>query len=349
MAVQDPSLARAELAFENAQTIDAARPAVSWGAIFAGAFAAAAISFILLSIGAAFGLSVTSPWDFSARNTGEAAAAIGISTAIFLVIVHAISSGIGGYLAGRLRTKIVGVRGDETYFRDTAHGLVVWAVSAVIAVLLIGYLAMAAAQGTVEVGTAALNATGQAAGGALTAMAPSAANQARGEGPDVGYFVDSLFRPGGAAPANTGQANTGQANTGQATGQPATGQPAPQQAARPATEPASGANARLDREETERILRMALAGDISADDKGFVTQLVARETGMSQQQAEQRVNQVIDRAKAAKAQAAQKAKEAADAARKAGAYTALWAAVTMLVGAFCASLAATWGGWARDR
>jgi hypothetical protein len=104
----------------------------------------------------------------------------------------------------------------------------------------------------------------------------------------------------------------------------------------------------MDREAIRRIVRMSLDGDISPDDKAYMTQLVARETGMSQQQAEQRVNQVVDRAKAVKAQAVQKAKEAADAARKAGMYTALWAAVTMLVGAFCASLAATWGGRARD-
>src|SRR5690348_16061570 len=343
MAVQDPSLARAELAFERAQMIDA-RPAVSWGAIFAGAFSAAALSFILLSIGTAFGLSVTSPWDFTARNAGEAAAAVGIGTAVFLVIVHAISSGVGGYLAGRLRTKVVGVRGDETYFRDTAHGLVVWAVSAVIAVLLIGYLAMAAARGTVEVGAAALNATGQAAGGALAAATPNMADQAGSGGIDVRYFVDSLFRPGGAPATGTGQA-TGQA----ATGQPTTGQAATQPAAQP-TAPGTAAEgtARMDREETRRILRMAPIGDSAPDDRTFMTQLVARETGMSQPQAEQRVNQVIDRAKAAKAQAVQKAKEAADAARKAGMYTALWAAVTMLVGAFCASLAAAWGGRARD-
>src|SRR6185295_18582751 len=106
--------------------------------------------------------------------------------------------------------------------------------------------------------------------------------------------------------------------------------------------------ARGQHEEVGRIFRMALAGDIPADDKAYVTQLVAQETGLSQPEAEQRVNQVIDRAKAARAEAEQKAKEAADAARKAGMYTALWGAVAMLAGAFAAALAATWGGRARD-
>jgi hypothetical protein len=93
---------------------------------------------------------------------------------------------------------------------------------------------------------------------------------------------------------------------------------------------------------------MALAGEISAEDKSYVTQLVAQETGLSQTEAEQRVSQVIERAQAAKAEAELKAKESADAARKAGMYTALWGAVAMLAGAFAASLAATWGGRARD-
>jgi hypothetical protein len=69
---------------------------------------------------------------------------------------------------------------------------------------------------------------------------------------------------------------------------------------------------------------------------------------MPRAEAEQRVTQTIDRAKAAKAEAEQKVKEAADAARKAGMYVALWSAVAMLAGAFSASLAATWGGRARD-
>jgi hypothetical protein len=103
MTIQDPTVTRAELAIEEAELIDGG-PAVSWGAIIAGALSAAALSFVLLAIGAAFGLSVTSPWDFTGRDAGEAAAAAGIGTAIFLIVVHAITSGVGGYLAGRLRS-----------------------------------------------------------------------------------------------------------------------------------------------------------------------------------------------------------------------------------------------------
>jgi hypothetical protein len=330
MTIQDPVATRAELAIEEAELIDGG-PAVSWGAIIAGALSAAALSFVLLAIGAAFGLSVTSPWDFTARNAGEAAAAIGIGTAIFLIVVHALASGVGGYLAGRLRSKLIGLRGDETYFRDTAHGLVVWAVSALTTILMIAFLASAAARGTVAVGAAALNAAGQAAG----AAAPALMDEAGGGEDSIAYFIDTLFRPAAGAPAPTG--TEGKAPTGGAATAPMT-----------LPEPRAEGDVRVEREEIGRIVRVALDGEISAEDRTYVAQIVARETGMPQAEAEQRVDQMIERAKAARTEAIETAKQAADAARQAGMYTALWAAVAMLAGAFAACLAATWGGKARD-
>jgi hypothetical protein len=330
MTIQDPVATRAELAIEEAELIDGG-PAVSWGAIIAGALSAAALSFVLLAIGAAFGLSVTSPWDFTARNAGEAAAAIGIGTAIFLIVVHALASGVGGYLAGRLRSKLIGLRGDETYFRDTAHGLVVWAVSALTTILMIAFLASAAARGTVAVGAAALSAAGQAAG----AAAPALMDEAGGGEDSIAYFIDTLFRPAAGAPAATG--TEGQAPTGGAATAPMT-----------LPEPRAEGGVRIEREEIGRIVRVALDGEISAEDRTYVAQIVARETGVPQAEAEQRVDQMIERAKAARTEAIETAKQAADAARQAGMYTALWAAVAMLAGAFAACLAATWGGKARD-
>jgi hypothetical protein len=326
MTIQDPTVARAELAIEEAELIDGG-PAVSWGAIIAGALSAAALSFVLLAIGAAFGLSVTSPWDFTGRDAGEAAAAAGIGTAIFLIAVHAITSGVGGYLAGRLRSKLIGLRGDETYFRDTAHGLVVWAVSALTTILMIACLVIATARGGVALGAAGLNAAGQAAGAAAPALMDET-----GRGEDtIGYFIDTLFRPSATAATGT-EAPTGGAATAPMT----------------LPEPRPESDVRMEREEIARIVRVALDGEISAEDRTYVAQIVAQETGMPQAEAEQRVDQVIERAKTARAETIETAKQAADAARQAGMYTALWAAVAMLAGAFAASLAATWGGRARD-
>ena len=329
MTIQDPIATRAELAIEEAELIDGG-PAVSWGAIVAGALSAAALSFVLLAMGAAFGLSVTSPWDFTGRDAGATAAAVGIGTAIFLIVVHALASGIGGYLAGRLRSKLIGLRGDETYFRDTAHGLVVWAVSALTTILMIACLAMATARGGVALGAASLNAAGQAA-----TAAPALLDETGRGGDSIGYFIDSLFRPSAGAPASTG--TEGQAATSGTATVPMT-----------APQPRAESDIRMEREEIARIVRMGLDGEISSEDRAYVAQIVAQETGMPQSEAEQRVDQVIERAKATKTEAVETAKQAADAARQAGMYTALWAAVAMLAGAFAASLAATWGGRARD-
>jgi hypothetical protein len=338
MTFRDPAASRTGITIEETALIDRG-PTVSWGAIFAGAVSAAALSFVLLAIGAAFGLSVVSPWDFTRGEAAEAAAVAGIGSAIFLVIVHAISSGVGGYLAGRLRSKLAGLRGDETYFRDTAHGLVVWAVSAVATILLLACLAMSVARGGAALGAAGLNAAGQeAAGGAIAGTGPAWMERSRRDRDRTSYFIDALFRPAGGG-------TTGQAPAGQTTTAPAMPQGGETMAL---THAPSDGDIRRQREEVGRILRPGLTGELSAEDKAYVTQLVAQETGMPQPQAEQRVNQIIDQAKAAKAEAKQKAKEAADAARKAGMYTALWAAVAMLAGAFAASLAATWGGRARD-
>src|SRR5688500_841060 len=79
---------------------------VTWSAIFAGGVTAAAISIILLLLGSSFGLAAISPWP---AGTGGNIAAFGAGAAIWLVVVQWVSSGLGGYITGRLRTKWVGV------------------------------------------------------------------------------------------------------------------------------------------------------------------------------------------------------------------------------------------------
>ena len=101
--------------------------AVSWGAIFAGAAAAAALSLILLLLGTGLGLSSVSPW----ANEGVGATTLGVSTILWLTFTQLAASAMGGYLAGRLRTKWLAVHTDEVYFRDTAHGFLAWAVATV--------------------------------------------------------------------------------------------------------------------------------------------------------------------------------------------------------------------------
>jgi hypothetical protein len=99
---------------------------VSWSAIIAGAFVASAISLVLLTLGSGLGFAAISPWH------GVTAATLVVSSAIWLIVTQWISSGVGGYIAGRLRTRWIGTHTHEVFFRDTAHGLITWAVATVL-------------------------------------------------------------------------------------------------------------------------------------------------------------------------------------------------------------------------
>jgi hypothetical protein len=172
----------------DAVRFDAPASAVSWGAILAGAFVAAALALILLLLGTGLGLSAISPWT----NEGVTAKTMGIGAIVWMIVVHLSSSAIGGYTAGRLRTKWVDVKTDEVFFRDTAHGLTAWAVGIVLTASFLTSAATAIVGGTVKTGATVAGATA-AAGGA------AAASQAKGADDDSNaYFVDSLFRSDGS-------------------------------------------------------------------------------------------------------------------------------------------------------
>src|SRR3954453_10626363 len=111
--------------------IDAGEPpvsGVSWPAVAAGAVASCALTLVLPAFGIGLGLSVVSPW----AGSGVSATTFKIGTGLYLIVIAMIASSLGGYLAGRLRSGWTGVRGDEVYFRDTAHGFVAWALASVL-------------------------------------------------------------------------------------------------------------------------------------------------------------------------------------------------------------------------
>ena len=114
-------------------SVESSASGVHWGAIVAGAVGAVGITIILISLGPGLGLTTVSPWEPSATPP----ATFGIAAGIWLIITQWLSAGLGGYLAGRLREKWVGVRTDEILFRDTAHGLLAWALATIIVVALL--------------------------------------------------------------------------------------------------------------------------------------------------------------------------------------------------------------------
>ena len=156
-------------------------PAVSWPAIAAGAIAAAAMTLALLAFGAGMGFSAVSPWG----NSGISASTFQITTGLYLIVVALLASAMGGYVAGRLRTRWIGVHTHEIFFRDTAHGFLAWAFATVIGA---GFLAAAASN---------------IAGGASPGLAPAAnMSVTAGSGSPLDYYVDALLRPNPAATPN---------------------------------------------------------------------------------------------------------------------------------------------------
>jgi polyhydroxyalkanoate synthesis regulator phasin len=165
--------------------------------------------------------------------------------------------------------------------------------------------------GATVAGGAATAATAAAAGGAAAAGTDAAKS---GDSNPMGYFVDSLFRSSKGGARSASNASTEQSSA-----------------------------------EVTRIFTNAVAaGKLPEEDARYVGQVVAQRTGMSQQDAEKRVNETFNQMQAKKQQAETAAREAADKARKASAMGALWLFISLLIGAFVASLSATYGGRRRD-
>ncbi|MGA2190903.1 MAG: hypothetical protein ABSH33_20485 [Steroidobacteraceae bacterium] len=217
-----------------------------------------------------------------------------MSTAIWLIVTQWVSAGMGGYVAGRLRIRWVGTHTHEVFFRDTAHGLVTWAVAVVLTAAaaitsfdsLIGSGLHAVSEGSSTMADRALSAS----------SSPAAA-----------YRLDVLFRTTGPAPSTSG-----------------TGDP---------------------RLEAGHILADAVvAGGVPDADRSYLADLVAARTGISQAEAQKRVNDFV----AGAMEAEMKARATADAARKALMQASIYTALSLLVGAFIASVSAALGGRQRD-
>jgi hypothetical protein len=356
--LQENTVAASPLAIDPYDGPVADRPAsaVSWAAILAGAAATAALSLILLVLGTGLGLTSLSPY----AGSGVSAMALGLSAIVWVMVTQALASGMGGYLAGRLRSRWVATHSDEVYFRDTAHGFLSWAIASLVTAAL-----LTSAIGTVVGGAVKAGAT-VAGTAATTAVAAATKTEGGDSAGPMAYFIDSMFRrqpvAAGTAPAAAG------APAADATASAGTpGAPAPATPSEPATIPATPGNTTTSTtsttstasampsvdapptgEVTRILMQAGMDKPLPPDDQRYLGQLVAERTGLSQADAEKRVADTVNAMQTKAREAEATAREAADKARKAGITATLWLFVSLLLGAFSASLAATWGGRQRD-
>jgi hypothetical protein len=333
------------------------RPYVDWPAIIAGAVLASAISFVLFTFGTGIGLSLTSPYPGESVSPWAFAVALGL-----WVLWVSVSSFIAGaYLTGRLRRRIGDASEHEVEVRDAAHGLLVWAVSALIGAMLAAWVTGLTASKTADV-----------AAGVATGASAGAAQELASRVDPASYWSDVLFRPApaaagqtGAAPATTdtaaaaapattttGAATTAPAatNTGAATTDTAqTTAPAAAPAATtpaPAAAPMRTADMTQSREAANRILASRITdAKLSDDDRAYLARLVSDETGLSEADAAARVDAAVTGLSQARAEAARLAERA----RKFGILITFLTAASLAVGAAACWWAATMGGRHRDQ
>jgi hypothetical protein len=276
---------------------------VSWASILAGAFVSAAVSLPLIALGAGLGLASVSPWSGSVVSSST----FTNITGAYLVVIAVMSSAIGGYLASRLRLKWTDLHNSEVFFRDSAHGFVAWAFATVLSASLLSAVSAHLVGGTAsDIGAAA---------GASTATGHDANSNA--------IFVDKLFRTDRVSSAPLAGASTTV--------------PGPVPTSPASTSPTQNSNST--KAEIARLWTASFTdgGGLQSADRTYVAHIVAQQTGLSETDAQKRVDDVVN-----------ETKDALDRARRNTMKLSFWTMAALLFGAFAASLAAVEGGQHRD-
>ena len=297
---------------------------LEWGPIIAGALGAAAISFVLLAFGTALGLSSVSPYPYR----GLSASTFFIVAALYMAMVQVVSYAVGGYLAGRMRTPWLDGVVTERHFRVGALGFAVWAIS----LLVSGGLLASGVGGVLKTATEAASVVTAGTGAA-------AVNRLSMEPAD--YATDYLLRPGPDAPAVAAAPAPMPVAPATAPTDGTAATPAP---AAPAMQAAAPKPA-MDRAPITRLFTASLKnGSLAAPDRAYLVQVVSQQTGVSQAEAEKRVDAAYVQAKNAE----QKARDLANEARKKAALAGFLTAATLAIACAAACVAAGMGGKDRD-
>jgi hypothetical protein len=281
---------------------------VEWGPILAGAIAASALSFLLLTFGSAIGLSLTSPWP----NSGVRLWVVALAVGWWAIAVQIASFAAGGYLAGRMRSRWAESI-EESEFRDSAHGFMVWAVGVLFGGLLLAFT-----------GGAALKTATQSAAMIVGGASSGAANGFSQSGP-VDYAVDLLLR---AEPTGAGT---------------------PPSAAPRQTQPGPVAGMQRDdqalRSEVGRIFAATIQNrEFSGRDRNYLVRVIQARTGLPEAEAQSRVDAAVNEARDLEI----KAREQADKARRAAIIAGFIAAASLLISLVAACYFAGIGGRHRN-
>jgi hypothetical protein len=283
---------------------------LEWGPVILGAIGAAAISFILYTFGSALGLAAASPYPYR----GLSATTFFVIAGLYAGLAQVVSYAAGGYLAGRMRTPAPELVEGEQHFRDGAHGFAVWAVG----LLLTAVVVASGASGALKTAT---EATATASAGATAGTWANPMNRLSMEPSDTA--VDLLLRPS-----------------------PDTSAP-PSPATAPAGAPSDTMQrgATMDREPLVRLITASLkSGTLAGEERAYLAQVVARQTGLPPAEAEKRVDAAYGAAKNVE----QKVRDAANEARKKAALAAFITAATLAVALAAACAAAALGSRDRD-
>lgn len=259
------------------------RTYVDWAAILAGTVIATAITLVLTGFGSAIGLSMASPF----AGQGFSGTAIAVAIGLWVVWIAVTSLMAGSYVTGRMRRRVDDASAHEVNVRDGAHGLVVWALSALVGAVIAAISMAGAARTGSEIARSGMSAAAIVVGNTTE------------------YAIDALVRTETQAPAIDGNM----------------------------------------REEIGRILvRAAADGQLSAQDRTYLTRTIAARAGVEPAEVEKRINVFSAEARLA----LEHARAAAERARRIGIIVAFLTAASLAVAAAGAWWGASLGGKHRD-
>lgn len=288
---------------DRVEEVDNGRGYVDWPAVFAGSVVAAGVILVLTAFAAALGLNAI---EFD--DEGGVSTIWLIVTGLFAVISMVAAYMLGGYVAGRMRRPVGGVKRDETTIRDGMNGLVVWGVGMLLSAILAGGLISAGlrtagsaaqtaietagsavggiAQGTGQIAGGIISGTGQAIGGAAQGAAQAAGPALSDMLPQgiqanpLDYITDRLLRPGGPTPAQTLEQDVEQ-------------------------------NLNATQSQIVGIFANVIrTGEISDQDREWLQTQVAARTGLSESEVETRVDEAVQSVQDIRAEAQQRLDEA---------------------------------------